>query len=118
MYEPEEIVTLSAARGGWRGVISQVKSVGSKTAYLIWGLDYNAFQRDAVIVLEDDIASSQGFDYPAWEVGQSVTLYQLTGEIEAIDGTEIHVRVEQKEKHYTKSRLHIVPRWRLLIENH
>lgn len=121
-YQAEEIVTLSPSRGGWQGVISDVQTVGGKWAYLVHEFDNNdpdvfIWQNMAKLVLEEDIASSQGFTYPDWQIGDDVTLGGLAGEIEAINGTEYSIRIEEAEKHYTKSRLHVVPRWRLLIEN-
>lgn len=123
IYQVEEIVTLSPSRGGWQGVISQVKTVGSKWAYLVHEFDNTdpevfIWQNMAKLVLEEDIASSQGFTYPNWQVGDDVVIGGLAGTIEAISGTTYSIRVNQQEKHYTKSRLHEVPRWRLLIENY
>lgn len=119
MYEVEEIVTLSAARGGWQGVISRVQTIGDRNAYLVHSLKYVVYSRLSEIVLEQDIASSQGFAYPTWNIGDTVILYKRSGTITAIDGTEYTVEIDIPipDLYFTRKRFHKVPRWRLLIEN-
>lgn len=119
MYQPDEIVTLTAARGGWQGVISKVTSVGDKTAYLVHALKYEVYSRIVDVVLAEDIESSQGFSYPNWQVGDEVVIYDWQGTITAINDTDYIVEIKQprKELYYTQIRTHKVPRWRLLIEN-
>lgn len=117
MHEVDDIVTLSAARGGWQGVISMVITLGSPELYRVENLDYGDDIEGSAIVAGVDIASAHT-DYPDWQVGDSVTLYEVGGEITAIDGRFYTVHIEQQQNaDITFKRDHIVPRWRLLIEN-
>jgi hypothetical protein len=117
MYSVDDIVTLTAARGGWQGVISSIVSLGHPELYRVENLDQGDPENGSVTVSVADIASSHT-DYPDWQPGQQVTLYKLTGQIKAIDGRYISVEITQtRSPEVTFERLHIVPRWRLLIEN-
>lgn len=122
MYAIGEIVTLSAARGGWQGVISDNDiSIGARQAYQVHSLVMTeAGDFNSVKVLEVDIASSQGVaNYPAWQVGNIVTLYSRSGTITAINGDDITVEIDwpRPKLYYTQKRFHTVPKWRLYIEN-
>lgn len=117
MYAIDDIVTLTAARGGWQGVISDIVSLGSPDLYRVENLDESDLLNGSAIVAGTDIAESNT-DYPAWETGQQVTLYRMQGTIEAINGRILSVKViETRSPDITFERLHHVPRWRLLIEN-
>lgn len=118
MYNVDDIVTLSAARGGWQGVISDILTLGTPELYQVENLNYDdRIDGGSTIVAGVDIASAHT-DYPAWQIGDPVTLYEVAGEITAIDGRMITVRIEQQQNEdITFRRDHIVPRWRLLIEN-
>lgn len=117
MYAVDDIVTLTAARGGWQGVISNIVSLGKPELYRVENLTYDDPIEGSCIVAGADIASSNT-DYPAWQVGDTVTLYRLQGEITAIDGRMITVEIiETRSQDITFTRNHIVPRWRILIEN-
>lgn len=117
MYSVDDIVTLSAARGGWQGVISDILTLGDPELYRVENLNYDDRIEGSTTVAGADIVSSHT-NYPSWEVGDGVTLYEVGGEITAINGRMITVRIEQiQNREITFSRDHIVPRWRLLIEN-
>lgn len=117
MQSIDDIVTLSAARGGWQGVISDIVSLGGPELYRVENLDYDDPIEGSCIVAGSDIASSNT-DYPSWQVGSTVTLYRLQGEITQINGRMITVQIiETRSPDITFTRDHIVPRWRLLIEN-
>lgn len=117
MYAVDDIVTLTAARGGWQGVVSNIVSLGEPDLYRVENLTYDDPIEGSAIVAGGDIASSNT-NYPAWQVGDTVTLYRLTGKIKEIDGRMITVEIiETRSEDITFRRNHIVPRWRLLIEN-
>ncbi|MAO65059.1 MAG: hypothetical protein CL666_08665 [Balneola sp.] len=117
MQQIDDIVTLTSARGGWQGVISDIVSLGNPELYRVENLTYGDVINGSCIVAGSDIASSNT-DYPEWEVGQSVNLYNLRGTIQAIDGRMITVQIiDIRSEDITFTRTHIVPRWRLLIEN-
>lgn len=117
MYNIGDIVTLSAARGGWEGVISDIVSLGDPELYKVENLNYDDRIEGDVIVAGADIASANQ-NYPTWQVGDSVTLYRISGEITAINGTEYTVHItRRRNKDIVFERDHVVPRWRLLIEN-
>lgn len=117
MYNIDDIVTLTAARGGWQGVISDIVSLGDPELYRVENLTYDDRIEGSCIVAGSDIASSNT-SYPNWQVGDSVNLYKLRGTIQAIDGRMITVQIiEIRSQDITYTRAHIVPRWRLLIEN-
>lgn len=117
MYAIDDIVTLSAARGGWQGVISDIITLGDPSLYRVENLDESDVINGSAIVAEVDIADSNT-DYPEWQVGQQVTLYRRRGTIEAINGRILSVKIiETRSPDITFERLHHVPRWRLLIEN-
>lgn len=117
MYSIDDIVTLSAARGGWQGVISDIVSLGVPELYRVENLTYDDPVEGSTTVAGSDIVSSNT-NYPSWQVGDTVTLYRLQGEITAINGRIITVKViETRSPDITFTRDHLVPRWRLLIEN-
>lgn len=116
MYNVDDIVTLSAARGGWQGVISDIITL-SPELYRVENLNYHDRIEGSAIVAGSDIASANT-NYPAWQIGDAVTLYQRGGQITAINGRFYTVHIEQvRNDDITFKRDHIVPRWRLLIEN-
>lgn len=127
MFNVDDIVTLSAARGGWQGVISGILTLGKPELYRVESLDYDNRIHGSTTVAGADIVSANR-NYPDWQVGDSVTLYRLSGEITQIDHVPVPliisspktytVHVEQiQNSEITFKRDHIVPRWRLLIEN-
>lgn len=109
-----EIATLTQSRGGWEGVISEQISA---TLYQVMALTYDDRIHGNVIVHEADIASTNT-NFPTYSVGDKVSLYRLRGEITAINGTQYTVKIEQRRnKDIVFTRDHVVPRWRLYIEN-
>jgi len=117
MIQVDDIVTLTAARGGWQGVISDIVSLGEPKLYRVENLIYDDPINGSVIVSGADVASSNT-NYPDWQPGDTVTLYRLQGEITNIDGRMITVQItETRSPDITFTRKHTVPRWRLLIEN-
>jgi len=115
----EERVTLKASRGSWEGVVSAEPDFGPQgPEYIVHPLDENRDDRQPIRVRETDIVQDSGsFNYPNWQVGDSVVLYGQSGQITAINGNEYDVEVDYVKKHYTITRKHTVRRWRLLIEN-
>lgn len=98
-------------------MISDIVTLGDPELYRVENLDYSDPINGSAIVAGSDIASSNT-DYPDWQVGDTVTLYWLQGEILSIDGRMITVEIiETRSKDITLTRKHIIPRWRLLIEN-
>jgi hypothetical protein len=109
-------VTLTAARGGWTGFIfAQVG--GPQPLYQIQSPNGGDPTEATQVVAESDIAAGP-LTAPVFVVGQQVTLAGAGGEVagDNADGT-YQVRIAVPRDHYTITRVHTVPTWRLAVEN-
>ena len=116
-YSLHDIITLSAARGSWEGVISELLPGVSEPEYRVRKRVYEAHRNSSVIVRESDISSLSGVA-PTFNVGDTITLNASSGIIQAIDDETYTVDVTfQWKPNLQLTRRFMVPRWRILVEN-
>lgn len=119
LYAPNDKVRLTSARGGWEGFVSEVVSGPSGESYYhVHSPNWGDPAEGQALVAESDIAAGP-LTAPTFSVGDDVTLYGRGGSITADNGDDtFDVSVEWVvNPHLTLTRTHVVPLWRLAIEN-
>ena len=117
-FDVGEKVQLQSSRGGWVGFVTAVSGAASgRTAHLVTSENpYNPFE-GIMLVDELDIQTG-GLPIKDFVVGDRVALSGQGGEIVAEEQDGFRVRFDiVRNKHLTTTRYHIVPAWRLALDN-
>ena len=118
MYSINDKVTLSAARGGWDGFVTEIiNGPGTTYLYRVCSADSGNLDEGNQLVSELDIAGL--LDPPDFSLSQNISLYGRAGIITAVNGDTFDIEVEwNPNEHMTLTRTHAsVPLWRVAIEN-